>query len=145
MLNSMERCQFAEPAAGTRLIWLLVVIVVGLGANVQNSARAQDMQPASGDIDDSFEKNQRRLLIAGWTTVGVGLGVGFGAIAAQERGIGAAIGVGALGGAMMLTGGGLLIRRRLLRKRHHETLVADRGPNLFIQPGLGSVAIAGRF
>ena len=141
----MERHKFAEPPRRTRFVWLLVAIVVGLGANRHRSAHAQDMLRASADIDHSFEKKQRRLLIAGWTTFGSGLGVGFGAIAAQKRSVGAAIGVGALGGAMMLTGGGLLIRRRLLRNRRDETVVTDHEPNLFIQPGLGSLAIAGRF
>lgn len=141
----MEGDHLAEPVRRTRLIWLLVAIVVGLGANVQSSAHAQDLLPASAGIDDSFEKKQRRLLIAGWTTFGSGLGVGFGAIAAQKRSVGAAIAVGALGGAMMLTGGGLVIRRRLLPNRRDEALVAYHGPNLVIQPGLGSLAIAARF
>ena len=124
---------------------LLAAIVIGLGGEARNSAHAQDMLPASADIDDSYQKKQRRLLIAGWTMLGVGLGVGFGAIAAQKRSIGAAIGVGALSAAIMLTGGGLLIRRRRLRNSHNETVIVDDGPNLVIQPGLGSLTIAGRF
>lgn len=124
---------------------LLTATIIGLGGQAQNSAHAQDVLPASADVDDSFEKKQRRLLITGWTMLGAGLGVGFGAIAAQKRGIGAAIGVGALGAAIMLTGGGLLIRRRRLLNSRDETAIADDGPNLVIRPGLGSLTIAGRF
>jgi hypothetical protein len=124
---------------------LLAALVIGLDGEARRSAHAQDMVPASADTDDSYEKKQRRLLISGWTMLGVGLGVGFGGIAAQERSVGAAIGVGALGAAIMLTGGGLLIRRKRLRNSHNEPVVAHDGPILVIRPALGSLTIAGRF
>jgi hypothetical protein len=123
----------------------LAALVVGLRAETGNTVHAHEILPASAGIDESFEKKQRRRLIAGWTMLGAGLGIGFGAIAAQKRGIGAAIGVGALGAATMLTGGALLIRRRRLRNSHDETVVANEGSTLVIRPGLGSVTIAGRF
>ena len=126
---------------------------------VGNVAHAQEADPrpsATSGVtyayDAAFEKKQRRLNIAGWTLVGVGVAFPIAtgiARATHESKCNdpiecplwpVSVTSFVLGPVMAAVGGGLLIRRkRLQSKRQKER------QQVLISPGLAGLSISGRF
>lgn len=151
------RATMTERCVG-RLWFVPTLLLVGyvMIASVDAMAQSPRISLATHEAtalryDAAFEKKQRRLNIAGWTLVGVGIAfpVATGIARATTESNCAdpiecplwpvSVTSFVLGPVMALIGGGLLIRRKRLRKGHDDQTGA------VITPGLTGISVSGRF